>query len=136
LPGDAGFIGWHSQHSRQTGGNGAIGCRFRFGRHVNCEAVSIGRTNERRILADGQVVVRVRVTIAATVCRDDRPNESAADSACSVGQIARLIVPPNLANGKGGDCGKEAGQRFAAFGCCNFLPMKGKRSGFCIATIT
>jgi hypothetical protein len=45
-----------------------------------------------------------------------------------VGQIARLIVSPDLANGQGGDCGKEAGQRFAAFCCCNFLPMQGKRS--------
>ena len=79
--------------------------------------------------------MRVRVPIAATVCGDDRPNKAATDSARSVGQVARLVVPPDLANGQGSDCGKEAGQRFAAFGCCDFLPMQGKRSRFRIATI-
>jgi len=135
VPRVARFVAVDGEHGRQAGFNGAIGCGFGLGRHVDGQAVAISEAQHLQILADVELVVGVGVGLQVATGRHDAAHEAAGDAAMFVDKVARLVQPDELARWERCQIRAVLSKGNATFSGCDLAPVESERACVGIAAL-
>lgn len=139
LQGIGGIFGDDCDHRPGIKRSESIGVRKGICRKVYCETFSIGKTDCGSVSC-GKVGIPLARFMGiskappALVCLNKPGKRLGIYPIRQAGEIARLIMAPNLPHREGLDLRDKPGKRPAPLAPCYFLPMHSKRTAFRIAS--